>query len=161
MSEAGDGSTPRRLRRAAGAAEKVSLPALLVASGSALAGILDLAGVAVAVMNLRGDYLGVNARFAAFGGRSPDHYLGRNHFELQGASAALRTLFEAVAGGGEPVAVLAREHRLLPTPLPGIGQWDWTLSRISDGSRNVLVMTLMDAAPRLRATAPGGAAVDA
>lgn len=150
MSPQGDTPAPRSDRHG-----DVALSSL-VASNSAVAAILELAGVAVAVMNPGADYVGVNGRFAAIDGRSPDQYLGQNHFELHAVSSAFRAMFAAVARGGAPVAVRAREPRLDATPLPGVGRWDWTLSRVHEGRRVFLVLTVMDAAPRLRAQSSGG-----
>ena len=132
-----------------GGAAGTSLKAALE-PGTAWSAVLDGVGLGVALLSRRGDYLRVNSVFAAFEGRNPDDFLGRNYLEQHRADESLQRNFARVLASGRGLSVRARLDSGQCAPPPGLGRWDWTLTPVSDEGRELLVLTISDAAHRLR-----------
>jgi len=129
---------------------KVAIPAM-----SAWLTILDQSGLAAAVLDARLRLLHVNRRFTDIIGKTPDDLLGGDFATLNNNSDLLE-IFRRVLTDGEP-----HRHRAVATqaesgPLPGAGQWDWSLVAAENplpggGAEPVLVLTLQNARSRVEA----------
>lgn len=110
-----------------------------------LEGVTDATHVMLACLDPECNFLWVNRAYAEAGGRSPEDYIGENHFALY-PHEENEAIFRRVAQTGQPYLARAKpfEH---PDQLDGgTTYWDWRLEPLRDASGNVewLLLAITD-----------------
>jgi PAS domain S-box-containing protein len=108
----------------------------------------------LAYMDRDFNFIRVNRGYAEIDGRTPDYYVGRNHFDLF-PNAENERLFRRVVETGEPYFVLAKPFDYAYNPERGTTYWDWSLQPVKrpDGIVEGVVLSLVNVTDRERALA--------
>jgi PAS domain S-box-containing protein len=108
----------------------------------------------VAYMDKTFTFIRVNEAYARAGGRAPEFFIGKRHFDLY-PSDDHEVIFEKVVATGEPYFAYEAPFVHAPNQNPGRGVafWDWSLLPIkeAEGSVSGVVLTLVDVTERRRA----------
>lgn len=110
------------------------------------------AGLLAAHMDCRFNFLRVNRSYAEADGRSPEWFIGRNHFDLYPNEENER-IFREVIETGQPHVVYDKPFVYAAAPQRGVTWWDWSLQPVKDAQGRVdgLVLSLVDRTDRVRA----------
>ena len=123
------------------------------ASNQLLSAVLDTTPVLIAYLDTDMNFVRVNAAYAAADGKDPDHFVGKNHFELF-PDTENEAVFRRVLETGVAHEVKARPFQFEHDPERGASHWDWTLTPIKDrddGAVTGLVLSLMNVTDRIEA----------
>ncbi|MBI3779366.1 MAG: EAL domain-containing protein [Gammaproteobacteria bacterium] len=114
--------------------------------------IFSTTHILIAYLDAEFNFVQVNRAYAEADGRSPEFFIGKNHFALY-PDAAVEAIFRRVAETGEPYTVYARPFTYAEHPERGVTYWDWTLHpvRDTDGKISGLVFCLIHATDRVKA----------
>jgi PAS domain S-box-containing protein len=95
------------------------------------------------------NYIRVNRAYAEYNGRTPESFVGRNHFELY-PSPDHDAIFRRVVQGGEAVSFYGKPFAWAGPPEPGPAFWDWSLHPVKNDSGQVegLLLCLVDVTKR-------------
>jgi len=106
----------------------------------------------VAYMDTEFNFLRVNPAYAEADGRTPDFFVGKNHFDLY-PHEENAAIFRKVVRTGKPYSAMARAFVYAGHPERGITYWDWTLQPTRDAAGNVtgLALCLVNVTERKRA----------
>lgn len=107
----------------------------------------------IAYMDTDFTFLRVNEAYAAADGRTPEFFVGKNHFELY-PDAENQALFRRVVETGKPHIEIAKAFRYPGHPERGASYWDWSVQPVLDakGAVEGLVFSLLDVTERVRVT---------
>ena len=121
-------------------------------SNQLLEAVFDTTHVCIAYLDKNMNFIRVNRAYAAADHKSPDFFIGKNHFKLY-PHAENEKLFRNAVTTGEPVIVNAKPFESAFNPERGITHWDWTLSPIQDdnGCVKALVLSLLEVTERINA----------
>lgn len=124
----------------------------LEASHRLLDAVVENAHVLIAVLDPDMNFIRVNAAYAETEGKTPDFFIGKNHFALY-PHADNEVRFRNAVQSGEAITVFAKSFEYANNPERGVTHWDWTLTPIKDsqGQVNSLVLALLDVSERIYA----------
>ncbi|MFP4349835.1 MAG: PAS domain-containing protein [Desulfococcaceae bacterium] len=99
----------------------------------------------LAFMDHRFRFIRVNESYARVGGRDPDFYVGKNHFDLY-PDEKNRTIFEQVVRTKTAFYARAKPFTHPDDPDQSVGYWNWQLTPLLDesGAVRFLVLNLED-----------------
>jgi len=99
----------------------------------------------VAYLNPDFDFIRVNRAFAEADDRSPDFFIGKNHFELF-PNEENEAIFRKVLESGKPYSVTAKPFEYAEHPERGVSYWDWSLFPVKGpkGMVTGLILCLVD-----------------
>lgn len=106
----------------------------------------------VAYLDRDFNFVRVNRAYAQADNRSPEFFIGKNHFTLYPDEENL-AIFRRVVESGEPFSVAARPFRYPEHPERGVTYWDWSLQPVrgADGTTAALILSLLDVTEHKRA----------
>lgn len=111
--------------------------------------------VLVAYLDTDFNFIRVNENYAAADQqRSPDFFVGKNHFALY-PDAENEAIFRRVLESGEPFVAYAKPFEYPDQPERGVTYWDWNLTPVKDehGRIEGLLLTLAEVTAQKRAEA--------
>jgi two-component system sensor kinase FixL len=108
----------------------------------------------VAFMDADFNFLRVNRAYAESDDRTPEFFVGKNHFDIY-PHPENETVFREVVASGQPRSFYARPFEYAGHPERGITYWDWTLHPVKSPSGQVegVLLCLVDVTERERAQA--------
>jgi PAS domain S-box-containing protein len=106
----------------------------------------------VAYMDTDFNFIRVNRAYAEADDRTPEFFVGENHFALY-PNAENEAIFREVAATGVPYAVFEKPFEYAEHPERGVTYWDWTLHPVQDANGAVtgLVLSLVNVTKRVEA----------
>ena len=106
----------------------------------------------IAYMDANFNYIRVNTAYAEADNRTPDYYVGKNHFGLF-PDAEDTEIFRFVRQAGEPYFAHAKTVEHKDHPERRVSYWDWALYPIIDdqGEISNLLLTMSDVTDRAMA----------
>jgi len=106
----------------------------------------------VAYLDRDFNFIRVNKAYADLSGRSPEFFIGKNHFQLY-PHEENEAIFRRVVETGRPYHAFARPFEYPDQPDLGLTYWDWSLMPIKDQQGDVksLILTLVDVTERKEA----------
>jgi len=93
----------------------------------------------VALMDTDFNFLRVNSAYAAADNKTPDYFVGKNHFDLYPNEDNER-IFNQVVKTGEKYYAKAKPFEYEHNPDRGVTHWDWSLVPVHEGENLVGVM---------------------
>jgi len=110
--------------------------------------MLDNTDAQLAYLDLRFNFIKVNAAYAKGSGYRKSDLIGKNHFDLF-SNGENQKIFEKVRKTGRPVKFRARPFVYANRPQK-VTYWDWTLKPVKDGNRQLcgFVLSLIDVTER-------------
>ncbi|HEY9200961.1 MAG TPA: PAS domain S-box protein [Gammaproteobacteria bacterium] len=126
--------------------------ALLAESNQLINTVLDSVPVMIAYMDRQMNFVRVNQAYAQADYRTPEYFIGKNHFDLY-PHAENEKLFYRVVETGEAYTCKSKPFEYVCHPERGISHWDWTLSPVKDADNNVLgvVLSLLNVSEHINA----------
>ncbi|MFW6161383.1 MAG: PAS domain-containing protein [Planctomycetota bacterium] len=123
----------------------------LIETNELLERIFDNIHVLVAYLDRDFNFIRVNWAYAAAGGREPDYFVGRNHFDLY-PNAENQAIFRHVVDTGEHYVAHAKPFEHPDQPERGVTYWDWSLVPVRDARGEVggVLLSLLDVTERKR-----------
>jgi len=97
--------------------------------------IFDSTPVLIAYMDRDMNFVRVNKAYASADNRTPEYFVGRNHFDLY-PNEENKQIFQQVIDSGESYTATARPFEYEYAPERGTTHWDWTLSPVRDNDGN-------------------------
>jgi PAS domain S-box-containing protein len=88
--------------------------------------------ILIAYMDKNFNFIRVNRAYAEADGRSPDFYVGKNHFELF-PNQENQAIFRGVVETGEPFFIYEKAFEYAENPERGVTYWDWSLQPVKEG----------------------------
>ena len=112
----------------------------------------DSINTLIAYMDRDFNFIRVNDAYARADGRTPDFFVGKNHFALY-PHPENQQIFQSVVETGEPFLVFEKPFEYPGNPRRGVSYWDWNLQPVKGPSGRVegLVLSLLDVTERKRA----------
>ncbi len=106
----------------------------------------------VAYMDRDFNFIRVNRAYAESDGRSPEFFVGKNHFELH-PNEDNEAIFRKVVETGEPYFAYEKPFVYPYNPERSLTYWDWSLQPImeADGEVGGLVLCLVNVTERIEA----------
>ncbi|TNF34623.1 MAG: PAS domain S-box protein [Gammaproteobacteria bacterium] len=125
---------------------------LIATSNQLLNAIFDSTPVLIAYLDTEMNFVRVNQAYAKTDNKTPDYYIGKNHFDLF-PNAENEAIFQRVVETGIAHTARAKPFEYEKNPERGISHWDWTLSPIMDnaGHVNGLVLSLLNVTENINA----------
>ncbi|MDH4274101.1 MAG: PAS domain S-box protein [Gammaproteobacteria bacterium] len=117
-----------------------------------LTAVLDTTPVMIAYLDSSMNFVRVNQSYAAADNKTPDYFIGKNHFLLY-PNTENEAIFRRAALTGIPYVATAKPFEYAHHPDRGVSHWDWTLTPIKDTDNVVtgLVLSLMNVTARIEA----------
>jgi two-component system cell cycle sensor histidine kinase/response regulator CckA len=114
-------------------------------SNELLEKVFSTAHFLVAYMDARFNFIRVNRAYAETSKRSPDFFIGKNHFDLH-PNEENAAIFRRVVQTGESVSFYAKSFEYKGHPEKGVTYWNWDLHPLKDESGKVkrLILFLID-----------------
>ncbi len=112
----------------------------------------DSIDVQIAYMDCNFNFIRVNNAYAKSDGRSPEFFVGKNHFELY-PNRENQAIFQRVVETGVPFSVYEKPFEHPEHPERGVTYWDWSVQPVRgpDGTVEGIVLSLLDVTERVRA----------
>jgi PAS domain S-box-containing protein len=112
----------------------------------------DSINTLIAYMDRDFNFIRVNDAYARADGRTPDFFVGKNHFVLY-PHPENQQIFQYVVETGEPFLAFEKPFEYPENPGRGVSFWDWNLQPVKgpDGRIEGLVLSLLDVTERKRA----------
>ncbi len=125
---------------------------LLVESNQLVNTVLDSVPVMIAYMDTQMNFVRVNQAYAQADYRTPEYFIGKNHFELY-PHAENEKIFYRVVETGEAYTCKSKPFEYVCNPERGLTHWDWTLSPVKDADNNVLglILSLLNVSEHIKA----------
>lgn len=132
--------------------DHVSAKKEIIESNQLLEAIFNNTHVSIAYLDKEMNFIRVNRAYAELDDKTPDYFIGKNHFSLY-PNEENEKLFRDAAQSGEPVTVNAKPFKYKNSPERGITHWDWTLTPIKndEGALIALVLSLLEVTERIYA----------
>jgi diguanylate cyclase (GGDEF)-like protein/PAS domain S-box-containing protein len=114
--------------------------------------IFNNSHILIAYLDPQFNFLQVNTAYAAAEGRTPDFFIGKNHFELY-PHAENEALFREVARSRQPYHARQRPFDYPGHPERGTTWWDWSLLPVLGESQELegMLLILQDVTQQSRA----------
>jgi len=108
--------------------------------------------VLIAYMDREFNFIRVNRAYAEADERTPEFYVGKNHFRLF-SNAENEAIFRKVVETGEPYFTYQKPFEYAEHPERGVTYWDWSIHPVKepDGMVSGVVLTLVNVTERVRA----------
>jgi PAS domain S-box-containing protein len=121
-------------------------------SNEILEGIFSSIDLLIAHMDSNFNFIRVNRAYAEADGRTPDFYIGKNHFALF-PSEENEAIFRRVLETGKPFHAAEKPFSYAEHPERGITYWDWSLHPVkeADGKVRGVVLNLVNVTDRKKA----------
>ncbi|MFA5038681.1 MAG: PAS domain S-box protein [Candidatus Omnitrophota bacterium] len=105
--------------------------------------------VQFAYMDPRFNFIRVNKAYAEIDGKTPDYFIGKNHFELY-PDPVNREIFRHVVRTGREYRAYGRPFIPRKDPEGGVTYWDWSLAPVKNGGGRVegVVLCLLNVSER-------------
>lgn len=131
--------------------DRVKTENALRATNQVVEATLDTTPVLIAYMDADMKFIRVNRAYAEVDEKTPDYFIGKNHFDLY-PNAENEAIFRKVIETGEAHVAKARPFEYEHNPERGVTHWDWTLTPIKekDGDVTALVLSLQDVTERIQ-----------
>ncbi len=122
----------------------------LLRSTSILGSILNNTHMHIACMDKDFNFIIVNQKYALTDNKTPDFFIGKNHFDLY-PNSENEAIFRNVVETGEPFIVYEKPFVYPENPERGSSYWDWSLMPVKDEEGNItqLVLTLANVTERV------------
>jgi PAS domain S-box-containing protein len=132
--------------------ERKRFEKLLKENHELLESIFSSINFLVAYMDTDFNFIRVNRAYADADGRSPEFFVGKNHFDLY-PHEENEAIFRKVVETGEPYFALERPFEYPERPGLGVTYWDWSLIPMRERGRGIdgLVLCLVNVTERKRA----------
>ncbi|WP_203473230.1 PAS domain-containing sensor histidine kinase [Dissulfurispira thermophila] len=106
----------------------------------------------IAYMDRDFNFIRVNKAYAEADERTPDFFVGKNHFDLY-PNEENEAIFRSVVETSEPYFAFEKPFQYHEHPERGVTYWDWSLQPIKDASGKVegLILALLDVTDRKHA----------
>ncbi len=106
----------------------------------------------IAYLDADFNFIRVNRAYAEADNRTPEFFIGKNHFDLY-PDAENESIFRRVVETGDPYIVYAKPYTYPEHPERGTTYWNWTLQPIKelDGNISGLVFSLVNVTEREKA----------
>ncbi len=107
--------------------------------------------IPVALLDTDFNFIRVNEAYAEADERSPEEFIGANHFDMYPSDAV--EIFEEVVRTGEPYEVQSAPFEYTEHPGRGVTYWDWSLVPVKDddGEIELLVLSMHDVTAQVEA----------
>jgi PAS domain S-box-containing protein len=117
-----------------------------------LEGVFSSIDLLIAYMDRDFNFIRVNRAYAEADGRTPEFYIGKNHFTLF-PNEENEAIFRRVVESGEPYSVVDKAFTYADNPDRGVTYWDWSLHPVKeiDGRVSGVVLSLVNVTDRKRA----------
>ena len=117
-----------------------------------LEGVFSSIDLLIAHMDRDFNFIRVNRAYAEADGRSPDFYIGKNHFALF-PNEENEAIFRRVVETGEPFHAAEKPFSYAEHPERGVTYWDWSLHPVkeADGKIGGVVLNLVNVTDRKKA----------
>lgn len=114
-----------------------------------LENMFNILHLGIAYLDRSFNFIRVNRTYAAYDGRTPDFFSGKNHFELY-PDPENEAIFRQVVETGKPYQVFARPFVYAEHPERGMSYWDWSLQPVCNATGEVegVVFSLLDVTGR-------------
>lgn len=114
--------------------------------------VLSSIGILIAYLDKDFNFRWVNRAYAEADGKTPEFFVGKNHFDLFPDEENER-IFRRVVETGEPYVAHEKPFVYARYPERGVTFWDWSLQPVLEGDGTVkgLVLGLVDVTHRVRA----------
>jgi PAS domain S-box-containing protein len=121
----------------------------LVNANELLESLFSSMETSIAYLDNDFNFIRVNRAYAEADGRTPDFFIGKNHFDLYPNKENME-IFKRVVETGEPYSVYEKPFVYAEHPERGVTYWDWRLQPLKDTSGRVsgLVLSLLDVTRR-------------
>ncbi|HWI15711.1 MAG TPA: MASE3 domain-containing protein, partial [Burkholderiales bacterium] len=132
--------------------ERVRALAKIRESGELLERMFSAVHVLIAYLDRDLNFVRVNDAYAAADGRTPDYFVGKNHFALY-PNPDLEAAFRRVIESGNPDSRLEHPFTYPEHPEFGVTYWDWRLDPVRGASGDVqgAILSLLDVTERREA----------
>lgn len=119
---------------------------------SLLERVLSSIGILIAYLDRDFRFTWVNRAYAEADGKTPEFFVGKNHFDLFPNEENER-IFRRVLETGEPHVAYEKPFVYARNPERGVTFWDWSVQPVleDDGTVGGLVLGLVDVTRRVRA----------
>ncbi len=116
--------------------------------------VFDTTHILIAFMDADFNFLRVNRAYAESDDRTPEFFVGRNHFDIY-PHPENEAVFREVVASGQTRSFYARPFEYAGHPERGVTYWDWTLHPVTSASGQVegVLLCLVDVTERERAQA--------
>lgn len=114
--------------------------------------LFDNIHMPIAYMDTDFNFIRVNNAYAAADERGPDHFIGKNHFDLF-PNKENEQIFRDVVKNGKPHHVKAKAFEYKKNPERGVTHWDWTLAPVKNAKGKVagVLLQLLDVTEHIEA----------
>jgi len=114
--------------------------------------IFSMTTTCIAYMDRNFNFIRVNEEYAAADGKTPEYFIGKNHFDLF-PNEENKLIFNRVAEEGEQYVAYAKPFEYKEHPERGVSVWDWSLTPAKDASGKVeaLILSLVNVTDRIKA----------
>lgn len=108
--------------------------------------------VCIAYMDTDFNFIRVNRAYAEADGRTPEFFVGKNHFDLY-PHQENQAIFRRAVMLGEPCSFHGKPFEYTEHPERGVTYWDWSLHPVKDAAGRVdgVLLCLVDATKRVQA----------
>jgi PAS domain S-box-containing protein len=132
--------------------ERVRTEDALRTSTQVVNAVLDTTPVLIAYLDPAMNFVRVNRAYAEADGKTPEYFIGKNHFDLF-PNLDNEAIFRRVAATGVAYTATAKPFEYEHNPERGVSHWDWTLSPIKDNQGTVtgVVLSLLNVTDRVQA----------
>jgi PAS domain S-box-containing protein len=126
----------------------------LVKANELLEGIFSGIDTMIAYLDKDFNFIRVNRAYAEADERTPEFYIGKNHFVLF-PNEENEQIFRKVVETGQPYSVYAKPFEYDKHSERGVTYWDWSLQPVKepDGSVGGVVLSLVNVTDRIQAEA--------
>ncbi len=133
-------------------AERKKAESRLAKSTELLDRLFSISHLLLAYMDPQFNFIRVNRAYADADQKSPEEFIGRNHFEMF-PHAENEEIFRRVVETGEPHFAFAKPFDCSSAPDRSVSYWDWSLIPVkeSDGRVEALILSLVDVTERKKA----------
>jgi len=106
----------------------------------------------IAYMDTDFNFIRVNKRYAEADNRTPEYFIGKNHFDLY-PDAKNKAIFLQVIETGEPYSICTKPFIYRNHPERGVTYWDWSVFPVKnlDGRVEALELFLVNVTERKKA----------
>jgi PAS domain S-box-containing protein len=121
----------------------------LLSANKLLESLFSSMETSIAYMDNDFNFIRVNRAYAEADGKTPDFFIGKNHFELY-PNKENEEIFKRAIETGEGYSIYEKPFIYAEHPERGVTYWDWRLQPLKDtsGRVNGLVLSLLDVTRR-------------
>lgn len=114
--------------------------------------IFAMTTTCIAYMDRDFNFIRVNKEYAEADGKTPENFIGKNHFDLF-PNKENEVIFRRVVETGEQYIAHAKLFEYKEHPERGVSSWDWSLTPVKDsnGMVEALILSLVNVTERIKA----------